>query len=185
MPVGAAGVGSSEAGDPPEAVAGHPGAPGGVPSTRSRVHAFSVRQLLSDTWIGETGSGYWAKGIWMDDDLTKFFTKLFLPPGSRIYPHYPFVCRYKTVCRGVLDLSSGSRQRQLSHLDEALSFLEPHMSAIQESLRDRGFSEDMPLFEKLREGVPSCWREVFGDVHIRPYLNEAGMKEFALEELDA
>ncbi len=35
----------------------------------------------------------------MDADLTKFFSKLFLPAGKKTYPYYPYLCKYKTVCQ--------------------------------------------------------------------------------------
>jgi hypothetical protein len=54
-----------------------------------QVEAFNIRQLISNTWIGETGRGYFLHGIWMDTGLSKFFTKLVLPDGGRIYPFYP------------------------------------------------------------------------------------------------
>ena len=61
-----------------------------------KVVAFVVKQTISQNWIGETGKGYLVRGIWMDSELTKFFSKLFLPTGKRTYPFYPFTCRYKT-----------------------------------------------------------------------------------------
>ena len=38
-----------------------------------------VNETISQTWIGEQGRGYFVQGIWMDADLTKFFSRLFLP----------------------------------------------------------------------------------------------------------
>jgi hypothetical protein len=145
------------------------------------VKKFPVRQTLSETWIGETGSGYWAKGIWMDDDLTKFFSKLILPPGKSTYPFYPLVCRYKTVCQSLIDLSDSGRHVRLYLLHEALRFLGPHMAAVQESLKGRRFSKDIPVFKRLQREIPSDWRDVYDDVNIQSYLNAGGMREFAVE----
>ncbi len=58
-------------------------------STSGKVTGFRIRQTISQTWIGEFGSGYFQQGIWMDADLTKFFSRLFLPAGKKTYPYYP------------------------------------------------------------------------------------------------
>ena len=145
---------------------------------------FPVRQILSETWIGETGWGYFAKGIWMDDDLTKFFSKLFLPEGERTYPYYPLVCRYKTVCENLIDPTPAGRTARLARLHRVIDYLEPHMTSVQEELRDRGFSEDLPIFGELKRGVPDDLRGAYGGVLLRSYLNEDGMREFVLERRD-
>ncbi len=82
--------------------------------------SFEVRQSFSQTWLGERGRGYFVQGIWIDHDLTKFFSKLFLPSGVRAYPFYPFVCRYRTVCESNIDLSPAGRLRRLPDLHRAL-----------------------------------------------------------------
>lgn len=142
---------------------------------------FRIKQTLSDTWIGETGRGYFTKGIWMDDDLTKFFTKLLVPKTVRIYPFYPFVCRYKTICENMADLSPGFRVSSLTHLIQALEFLSPFMEDIQERLRDNQFSEEMEFFQNLKSKVPDYWNLVFQDIKIETYLNQNDMREFKVE----
>lgn len=142
---------------------------------------FRIKQTLSDTWIGETGRGYFTKGIWMDDDLTKFFTKLLVPKTVRIYPFYPFVCRYKTICENMADLSPGFRVSNLTHLIHALEFLGPFMEDIQERLRDNQFSEEMEFFQNLKSKVPDYWNLVFQDIKIETYLNQNDMREFKVE----
>ncbi|MCK7508861.1 MAG: hypothetical protein MZV70_35770 [Desulfobacterales bacterium] len=70
----------------------------GIEREEGRARAFRVRQLVSNTWIGETGKGYQVRGIWMDADLSKFFSKLFLPEGKRVFPSCPSSASTKTVC---------------------------------------------------------------------------------------
>ncbi len=154
-----------------------------IATERTGTQSFRIKQTLSDTWIGETGRGYFTKGIWMDDDLTKFFTKLLVPKGVRLYPFYPFVCRYKTICENVADLSPEYRDSSLSHLIRALEFLTPFMEDIQEQLRDSQFSEEMEFFQNLKKDVPRYWDLVFKDIKIETYLNQNDMREFKVETL--
>lgn len=145
-----------------------------------RVKAFRIRQLISNTWIGETRRGYYVQGIWMDDELSRFFTKLFLPEGTRIYPWFPVFCKYKTVCATSPTPGPEGRKRILPLLHRAISFIGPEMERIQRSLKDQDFSDKMPEFLELRARVPSSWREVFRGFATRPYLNGRDMKEYAL-----
>ena len=119
----------------------------------------------------------------MDDDLTKFFTKLLVPKGVRLYPFYPFVCRFKTICENVADPSSEYRDSSLSHLIQALEFLTPYMEDIQEQLRDSQFSEEMEFFQNLKKQVPQYWDLVFQNIKIETYLNQNDMREFKVETL--
>ena len=143
--------------------------------------SFTIRQTISDTWIGETGRGYFAKGIWMDDDLTKFFTKLFVPEGTRVYPYYPFVCRYKTVCHTLSALSAETRSAAFPRLQRALEFLVPHMERIEEELRGNSFSESLSIFRDLKEKVPAEWNDAFRDIRVDVYLNRNDMREFRID----
>jgi hypothetical protein len=145
------------------------------------VFSFRVKQTLSDTWIGETGRGYFTKGIWMDDDLTKFFSKLLVPKTVKIYPFYPFVCRYKTICQNLIDLSPELRLSNLPHLHQALEFLTPFIDEIQEELRDSKFSEELDFFQTLKKKVPPYWSSIFQNIKIQVYLNKNDMREFKVE----
>jgi hypothetical protein len=149
-----------------------------------RAKAFKVRQLVSNTWIGETGRGYLVHGIWMDSDLSKFFSKLVLPEGARTYPFLPLFCKYKTVCAEAAPPGPENRKRILPLLHRAISFLSPEMDRIQGSLKSNPFSETMPEFVELRDRVPPAWREVFKGFSTRAYLDDRDMKEFALEIAD-
>jgi hypothetical protein len=142
---------------------------------------FSVKQTIAQTWIGETGRGYFQHGIWMDSELTKFFSKLFLPTGTRCYPFYPFTCKYKTLCMTVPDPTAETRRRLLPYLGFALEFLAPEMSRIQDALRAANFSETLPIFTELRSKVDESRREPWTRLRVTPYLNADEQKEFRVE----
>ncbi|RKX78594.1 MAG: hypothetical protein DRP87_05880 [Spirochaetes bacterium] len=145
------------------------------------IEAFQIKQTISDTWIGETGRGYFVQGIWMDNDLTKFFSKLFIPRGKRIYPYYPFICKFRTIVHNLVDLSPVGRSRHLAYLENVLDFLAPEIEAIQDSLRNSEFSEDLPSFKELKDKIPPEWEKIWESFTVKPYLNDRDMKEFIVE----
>jgi hypothetical protein len=147
-----------------------------------KVAAFKIKQTISETWIGEHGRGYLLRGIWIDDELTKFFTKLFLPEGLHSYPYYPFLCKYKTMCLNLINLSPKEREKELPYLHRALSFIVPSMRKIEESMKSKKFSETLDIFQALKKKVPAYWSDVFGSLRIRAYLNRNNMKEFEIEQ---
>jgi len=149
-----------------------------------KARAFRVKQLVSNTWIGETGRGYLVHGIWMDTDLSKFFSKLILPEGARTYPYYPLFCKYKTVCAEAAPPDPERRKKLLPLLHRAVGFLGPEMERIQASLHDAAFSEALPEFQDLRGRIPATWREALRGVGTRAYLNDRDMKEYSLEYAD-
>jgi hypothetical protein len=146
-----------------------------------RPSSFVVHQTISQTWIGETGRGYLIQGIWMDQELTKFFSKLFVPKGVRSYPYYPFVCRYRTVCHMVLHLSPQGRKDHIPNLHRAVQFLEPEMRRIEGSLKSTEFTENLPVFMEIKAKVPAVWGEIFKPLKVSAYLNDQDMKEFLIE----
>lgn len=146
-----------------------------------RVVSFVVNQTISQTWIGETGRGYFVQGIWMDLDLTKFFTRLFVPAGKRLYPFYPFVCKYKTVCQTVVEHSAEARRARLPYLHGALQFLAPRLPEIENSLRGAQFSESLESFRRIKAEVPQSLCALWADYQVEAYLNDRGMKEYRLE----
>ncbi len=148
---------------------------GGGPMT------FTVKQTISSTWIGETGRGYMVQGIWMDHELTKFFSKLFVPQGIRFYPYYPFLCRYRTICHTVLHLSPQGRKQHVPNLHRALQFVVPEMRNIENALRNTEFSEDLEVFKVIKRRVPEYWQGVFSELKVKVYLNDRDMKEFLIE----
>ncbi|GAB1433466.1 hypothetical protein MASR2M29_20920 [Spirochaetota bacterium] len=151
-----------------------------VMSESGRIRAFRIKQLISQTWIGETGKGYMVSGVWMDNDLTKFFTKLFLTPGQRIYPYYPFFCKYKTICANAPILTSEGRRNLIPLLHRAIKFLAPEMDKIQNLFRNSSFSEKMPEFQDLKNRVPDQWLKALAGYSSKAYLNEHEQKEYIL-----
>ena len=143
--------------------------------------AFRVQQSVSQTWIGETGRGYFVQGIWIDRELTKFFTKLFLPKGKRVYPYYPFTCKYRAICYSVIDLAPSGRQAWLPVLRRASDYLKPHMDEIQDALKAQEFTETIQCFQDLKKQVPPEWEAEYSDLRVRAYLNDSDQKEYALD----
>jgi hypothetical protein len=143
---------------------------------------FRIRQTISQTWIGEYGRGYFQQGIWMDADLTKFFSRLFLPAGRRTYPYYPYVCKYKTVCQSVIDLSVKGRTGMIPALHRNLSFLLPVMERIQAEMKHATFSETLEVFREIKERVPAAWYAPWEAFRVTAYLNEQDMKEYRIED---
>jgi hypothetical protein len=153
----------------------------GLGKENQRVHSFFIEQHLSDTWVGESGKGYFVQGIWIDQALTRFFSRLFLPKGKRSYPYYPFPCKYQTICHSVLDFSPAGRRNHLKLLYQARSFLLPHFDKIQKTLSKEDFSEDLDLFRELKAQIPTQWDTVWEPLQVKAYLNEEDMKEFKVE----
>ncbi len=152
-----------------------------VSREEGKVKAFVIKETVSRTWIGEQGRGYLLQGIWIDMDLTKFFSKLFLPRGKKTYPFFPFLCKYKTICLAVADLTPEGRKSAVPRLHRALQFLLPSLEKIQNVLRNTSFSEDMDLFRDLKAKVPEAFSETWKNIRVESYLNEAGMREFRVE----
>ena len=146
-----------------------------------KARAFKVKQLVSNTWIGETGRGYLLHGIWMDNDLSKFFSKILLPRRRTNLSILPAFLQVQNHVRRGHPPGPERRKRILPLLHRAISFLTPEMERIQNSLKDESFSETMPDFIALRNKVPASWREILKGVSMRSYLNERDMKEYALE----
>ena len=147
-----------------------------------RVKGFRIKQTISQTWIGEFGRGYFQQGIWMDADLTKFFSRLFLPVNKKTYPYYPYQCRYKTVCQSVIGLDPDSRANAVPLLQRSLDFLLPEMGRIQAEMKSTAFTEQMKVFQELKGRIPTDWYEAWARVRVEVYLNESEMREFRIED---
>lgn len=152
-----------------------------VQTVSGRIEAFFVDQTISNTWVDETGRGYFVQGIWIDNDLTKFFSKLFLPEGKRTYPFYPFVCKHKTMCENVIDLAPQMRKVILPYLHQGLAFLRPVLPEIEESMKERSFSESNETFRKLKSSVPPSLTDIWRSVRLEVYLNDQDMKEYRVD----
>lgn len=150
-----------------------------------KVRAFRVRQLVSNTYMGEEHRGIFGRrGLWKDAALTKFFSRLVLPEGARTYPFFPLSCKFRTVCAEVPVLSQEFRRNSLPVLHRAIAFLSPEMNKIEGSLKSGEFSDKMPLFAEMRSRVPGPWIDIFRGFGTKAYLNDSDMKEFALEVPD-
>lgn len=139
---------------------------------------LAIDQMISDTWIGETGRGYFVQGIWIDNDLNKFFSKLMVTPGKRIYPYYPFTSRYRTVCHTLISLDGENRRAAVPRLHHFRRLIAPRLEEVEQVLREEEFRDDLPLFRELRETIPREWRDFLEPVGMQVYLNEQDMKEF-------
>jgi hypothetical protein len=146
-----------------------------------KVKGFRIRQTISQTWIGEFGRGYFQQGIWMDADLTKFFSRLFLPARKKTYPYYPYQCRHKTVCQSVIGLDPEARTSAVPLLHRSLEFLLPEMERIQREMKNASFSEELDIYKELKDRIPGDWYEVWQGVSVDVYLNDSDMREFRIE----
>jgi hypothetical protein len=153
-----------------------------VQAESGRVTGLLVDQAISSTWIGETGRGYFVQGIWMDNDLTRFFSRLFLPPGLRTYPYHPYLCRYRTLCRSLIRFSEADREAALPQLHRAYELLKPVMGRVESSLKGGGFSEDNPVFRELKSRVPESWYQLWAGLRVEAYLNGQDLKEYRIED---
>ena len=144
--------------------------------------SFRIDPLLSSTWVDEIGRGYFVQGIWMDNDLTRFFSRLLLPEGGKLYPYFPYACKYRTVCQNVIRFSPAQRQALLPQFDLVHVFLKPLMPEIEASLKGTGFSEDNISFRRLRRLIPEAWTALWAGIRVQAYLNDQGLKEFRIDD---
>ena len=103
-----------------------------VETDRGRIRSLGLEQSISDTWIGETGRGYMRAGMWLDRDLTKFFSRLFVPQGVGTYPYFPFTCKYRTIAHSIIDFSEEKRQRSVRCSHRARETLLPRLREIED-----------------------------------------------------
>ena len=153
----------------------------GTKASNGRMQAFEIMQTISQTWIGQTGRGYFVQGIWMDNELTKFFSKLFSPNGRSLYPYYPFSCKYRTICHSVVDLSFEGRKKHLPYLHKALGYLKPKMEFVEKALKNVEFTTDLPAFKTMKSSVPDFWERVWDSFKISRYLNNNDMREYRID----
>ncbi len=153
----------------------------GYSSKNGKITGFKIEQNISDTWIGESGRGYLLEGIWMDLELTKYLSRLFIPAGKKIYPYYPFTCKYRTICHTLADLSVNGRKKHLLYLHTARAFALPIIEDIQEELKHDSFNSNLPTFRKMHQKVPVFWINVWKNLSIKTYLNSKDMKEFLVD----
>lgn len=153
----------------------------GHSSVNGKITGFNIEQIISDTWIGESGRGYLLEGIWMDLELTKYFSRLFLPDGKKTYPYYPFTCKYRTFCHTLINFSTEGRKKHLLYLHTARKFTIPLLKKIEEELKKESFNSNLPTFKKMHDTVPDLWIDIWKNLKIKTYLNSKDMKEFLVE----
>ncbi len=152
-----------------------------VKARSGRISTFVIDQTISNTWVDEIGRGRLVQGVWMDKDLTKFFSKLFMPEGKRTYPFYPYICKYKTVCQNLVDPAPDRRIELLPYLHAALQHLRPVMPEIEAALREHDFSENLETFRRLKRSVPAAWKKIWNGLHLEMYLDSSDMKEYRID----
>ncbi|TVQ26764.1 MAG: hypothetical protein EA382_04955 [Spirochaetaceae bacterium] len=142
-----------------------------------------VEQSISETWIGETGRGYLRQGVWLDRDLTRFLTKAFVPSDRRLYPYFPFSCKFRAITHATVALTGDERSRSVATIDRARSIVLPRIREIEDSLRrvaHDGFTEQLPTFDSLRIEVDRRWPDRWNGWTMRRYLNKEEQREFEL-----
>jgi len=138
-------------------------------------NSATLLQTIPVTWKGEAGQGYMIHGIWMDSDINKFFSKLILPAGKRNHPYYPVTCKQHCVTMNAF----GQNGPELLH--RIREFIEPALNPILQDLQTAPFSELMPLFSKLRSGMPPEFGKRWENLTVQTYLNEREQKEYTVE----
>ncbi|MFW6368200.1 MAG: hypothetical protein ACOCZ9_00555 [Spirochaetota bacterium] len=141
----------------------------------------SVRQLLSPTWIGERGRGYVAQGIWIDRDLTRFFTALVEPSPAQLYPYYPFSSRFRSLTHRPPSWKREDITLSVERYQHISAVLFPAIPEIERTFRAKGFSRDLPLISELSGRIPAWIRESFEGMHCRRSLTDGGLMEYTLE----
>lgn len=155
-----------------------------VEARGDKIQSIQLEQSVSDTWIGETGRGYMRAGMWLDRDLTKFFSRLFVPQGVHTYPYFPFSCKYRAISHSVIAVEDEKRQRSVRLLAGARDVLLPRLREIEESLRnvaENGFAEDLETFAEMKRTIGPEWDEPWKDFAIHTYLNEEDEREFQID----
>ncbi|MCL2293912.1 MAG: hypothetical protein FWC36_03495 [Spirochaetes bacterium] len=141
---------------------------------------YFIKQSISQTWVGETGRGYFIRGIWMDSELTKLFTNVFLPDNTLSYPYYPFICKYRTLTYSPLQFEPLYREKHILILDRSYSFLFPFMKEIENLFKDYLFCKEMDIYKIIKEKIDTTWYNDFSSLKIDRYLNKQGMKEYEI-----
>jgi len=120
------------------------------------------------------------QGIWLDREITKFFSRLFYPAERRLYPYFPVNCRFRAICFQPYAFDTAGRLKAVAALHQCRKFLDPHVHCIEKALHDTAFSEDLPLFCELKACIPQGIPAFFEKLTIRSYLNQNDMKEYEL-----
>ncbi len=146
-----------------------------------KLRSLHLERPVGETWVGESGRGYFVQGIWIDRDITRFFSKLFIPPGVRTYPYYPFTCKYRAITHAVATLTESARRRSLPFLHEVRAFLLPRVQEIEKVLQKDDFNEQLPSFNRMKSEIAPNWNDIWKSFSLRMYLNDEDQREYELE----
>lgn len=158
-----------------------------IVKSNNKLCSFIIKSLLSETWIGEKGDFYHKTGYWMDDALTKFFSKLIFRPYKKYYPYYPLICRYNTICKYVYNFSK--KAEALPVLHNSYKYILPFLSEIQHIIRKKIENnvkdyikvEELDIFKEIKKNIPEELISFSDNVEISIYLNENNMKEYKID----
>lgn len=140
-----------------------------------------IREIFSETWVGETGRGYFVQGIWIDRDLTRFLSTAVTPRGHRLYPYFPVSCKYRSLGISLVEFSPSGLETYAALLKGICDIVEPRARDIEAALKEQDYDPSMPLLEELRSTVPQRLSEPWRRFSTKPYLNDRDMREFVLE----
>lgn len=152
-------------------------------SHRSSSDHFSVRPLFETTWLGEKGRGYYLQGIWMDDSLTDFFTRLVDPEFEKSFPFHPVRCRFRSLSANTTFLRKESRSTLAALLQKLLELTDNDFKDIQMSLKNAEKAILGDLIESYRRKLDIGPKIPIPKTRIKSRrLAENGQVEFLVDE---
>ncbi len=152
-----------------------------VPVSDETEQSVWVREVFSETWIGETGRGYFVQGIWIDRDVSRFLSATVTPGNHRTYPFFPITCKYRSMCLSMAEFGRDAPERYSRLLKGIFAVLAPRAREIEEALKATEYDPTLTLLQQIRSELPKSLLAPFGRFATRPYLNDRDMREFVLE----
>ena len=146
------------------------------------VPALLIDENISDTWVGEQGRGYPARGIWIDREVNKFFSRLFIEDNKRIYPFYPLTCKYRTICQSLNVFSQEARMQRLEAHHLIRNFIVKYLPDIEAALSRKEFSQDIEVYKRIKEQIPKNLTNIWTATSVSMHLNAEGMREYYVED---
>ncbi len=143
--------------------------------------SIPLKRFFESTWVGESGTGYHVNGKWIDLELTKLLTAVFMADGVNSYPYYPFRCDFNTICLFPADISFSGRYKFIRYFHKSLHLIQNHIPKMEKEFKKRPFTRSNPLYLELKRTIPREWTKIWSSLKIKPYLNKEGMKEYKLE----
>lgn len=136
---------------------------------------------IMNTWTNEVRKNYALSGQWIDMELTRFFSQLFLAKGQSIYPYFPFIYQYHTMAYQLINLCETDLKQNMTQLKMARDFLLPYLEEIAASLKKEKFSPEMLLFQKLQQKISPQWQNFCADMDTQLFLNDINQqREFQI-----